>query len=279
MSEGFALHELICDESGKPADYRFLEVNEAFERQTGLKREAVIGRTLWEVFPNEERYWVETCGKVALSGEPVRFEDYSSTLGKWYEVYAFRPAEGQFAVLFLDITKRKQMEQRTQEIQAQQREFFRRTIQAATRGKLIITDRCEILQYAGEPLKRWNFSDMEELTRARREAMEIARLEGLTTPRLNALISCVAEMLTNALKHAGSGVASLHRRVEKLVFLVLDGGTGIEFLNIPDVALTMGFSTAGTGGFGYKLIIASADKVLLDTGSDGTAVAVELSRS
>jgi PAS domain-containing protein len=44
MNEGFALHELLYDESGEPCDYRFLDVNPAFERLTGLKRQDVVGK-------------------------------------------------------------------------------------------------------------------------------------------------------------------------------------------------------------------------------------------
>ncbi len=111
MNEGFAFHEIICDEKGEPCDYRFLEVNPAFERLTGLKRSDVIGRTVREVLPNIEPYWIETYGKVALTGEPVRFENYSSRLNKDYEVFAFCPSPRQFAVLFSDISARKQFEE------------------------------------------------------------------------------------------------------------------------------------------------------------------------
>lgn len=110
MSEGFALHEIICDDAGKPIDYRFLDINEGFVQQTGLRRQSVIGRTVMEVLPDNEPFWVETYGRVALTGEPVRFESYNAPLGKWFEIYAFSPEIGQFAVLFTDITPRKKRE-------------------------------------------------------------------------------------------------------------------------------------------------------------------------
>ncbi len=111
MTEGFALHEIICDAQGKPVDYRFLEVNPAFESLTGLERENVVGRLLSEVIPNAEPFWVETYGQVALTGEPVHFENYISALKRHYEVFAYSPAPRQFAVLFLNITERKQAEE------------------------------------------------------------------------------------------------------------------------------------------------------------------------
>jgi PAS domain S-box-containing protein len=110
MTEGFAIHEMIFDEKGEPNDYRFLDINPAFERLTGLKREAVLGKTYHEVLPQEGHAWVKRYGKVVISGEPVQFEDYSPTLSKIYEIFAYRCAPNCFATIFLDITQRKKME-------------------------------------------------------------------------------------------------------------------------------------------------------------------------
>ncbi|MFB3904660.1 MAG: PAS domain S-box protein [Acidobacteriota bacterium] len=110
MSEGFALHEIICDPDGIPSDYRFLEVNPAFERLTGLKKEQVVGRTVRQVLPEIEPSWIEAYGKVALSGQPTYLEQRADSLQKDYGVIAFAPAERQFATLFLDITDRKRRE-------------------------------------------------------------------------------------------------------------------------------------------------------------------------
>jgi nitrogen fixation negative regulator NifL len=110
MTEGFGINEIIYDENGKPWDYRFLDINPAFERLTGLKRENVIGKTYHEVLPDEGDSWVNIYGKVVLTGEPVQFEDYSASLNKYFEVFAYRCGPSQFAVIFLDITERKQME-------------------------------------------------------------------------------------------------------------------------------------------------------------------------
>jgi len=111
MLDGFALHEIICDESGNPVDYRFLNLNPAFERMTGLKAKEVVGRTVLEVLPDIERSWIDTYGKVALTGEPVVFEDYSKVLDKYFEVTAFRPAPNQFSCIFNDITARKRAQE------------------------------------------------------------------------------------------------------------------------------------------------------------------------
>jgi PAS domain S-box-containing protein/putative nucleotidyltransferase with HDIG domain len=108
---GFALHEIILDKDGKPCDYRFLYVNSAFEKLTGLKKENVIGKTALEVLPGLEKYWIDTYGKVAMTGEPVQFEQYSQPLNKYYLVNAFSLKKGYFITIFSDITNIKRNEE------------------------------------------------------------------------------------------------------------------------------------------------------------------------
>jgi PAS domain S-box-containing protein len=109
---GFAVHEIICDQSGKPMDYRFLSVNKVFERITGLDASDILGKTVLEVLPETEYSWIERYGKVALTGEPIHFENYAAALGKHYEVHAYCPENGKFATIINDITERKQIEQK-----------------------------------------------------------------------------------------------------------------------------------------------------------------------
>ncbi|RPI22063.1 MAG: PAS domain S-box protein [Acidobacteria bacterium] len=108
MTEGFAVHELITDEDGNARDYRFIDLNPAFERLTGLKRADVIGRPVSEVIPDLEKDWIETYGKVVQTGKPVHFEQRAKALGRWYEVFAYRSGPAQFATMFTDITVRIQ---------------------------------------------------------------------------------------------------------------------------------------------------------------------------
>ncbi len=104
---GFALHEIILDDSGKPSDYRFLLINPAFERMTGLKTAEVVGKTALEILPNLENSWIESYGRVALEGKSLEFEDYSREFDKYFQVYAFSPKKYQFACVFSDVTQRK----------------------------------------------------------------------------------------------------------------------------------------------------------------------------
>ena len=100
----FAVHEIICDPAGKPVDYRFLAVNPAFERLTGLQSADIIGKTLLGALPDSETYWIETYGRVALTGDSIHFEQYSGALDKYFEVSAFCCSPGQFVCVFHDVT-------------------------------------------------------------------------------------------------------------------------------------------------------------------------------
>jgi PAS domain S-box-containing protein len=110
MLNGYALHENICNDQGHPIDYRFLEVNQAFERMTGLKAESIIGQTVLEVLPQNGPDWIEKYGKVALSDESSHFELYHRQTDRYFEVMAYRTAFSQFACSFTDTTERKQTE-------------------------------------------------------------------------------------------------------------------------------------------------------------------------
>jgi PAS domain S-box-containing protein len=110
MTEGFAFHEIILDDRGRPCDYRFIETNPAFEKITGLS--GVKGKTVLEVIPSIEPYWIKTYGKVALTGQPVRFEHYNATLSKWFQVYASSTEKGSFQTIFVDITELKKSEEK-----------------------------------------------------------------------------------------------------------------------------------------------------------------------
>ncbi|MBI5386677.1 MAG: PAS domain S-box protein [Verrucomicrobia bacterium] len=119
MIDGFALHEILCNDSGQPVDYRFLAVNPAFEKLTGLDAASVVGRKLSEVLPQAESFWVETYGRVALTGEPTFFEHYNQELGRFYQVSAFSPAPGRFATVFVDETERRQAQDALQHSEAE----------------------------------------------------------------------------------------------------------------------------------------------------------------
>jgi PAS domain S-box-containing protein len=111
MLEGFCIIEVLFDADDRPLDYRFLEINSAFEAQTGLKD--ARGKRMRELAPEHEARWFEIYGKVALTGEPARFVNEAKALNRWYDVSAYRiggQGSRKVAILFNDITARKRAE-------------------------------------------------------------------------------------------------------------------------------------------------------------------------
>jgi len=106
-----ALHEMICDAQGNPCDYRFLDVNPAFERSTGLSRDQTVGHTARAILPGLEEFWIDLYGRVAVTGQSAVFENYTHALGRYYAGSAYSPRPNQFAVTFVDVTERKRAEE------------------------------------------------------------------------------------------------------------------------------------------------------------------------
>jgi PAS domain S-box-containing protein len=111
MLSGFAVHEMIFDANGNPVDYRFLDVNPAFEKALNIRAEEIVGKTIREIWPTMAPAWIERYGTVLASGRPMHFEDYAASLDRHFEVSAFRTGETQFATVFKDITERRQAEE------------------------------------------------------------------------------------------------------------------------------------------------------------------------
>ena len=112
IDEGFCIIEMIFDKHDKAIDYRFLEVNPAFEPQTGIHD--ATGKRMREIAPDHDEHWFDVFGKVALKGEAVRFVSDATALGgRWFDLYAFRlggPPSRKVALLFSNITERKRRE-------------------------------------------------------------------------------------------------------------------------------------------------------------------------
>lgn len=127
MHSGFALHEIVTDADGVACDYRFLAVNPAFERLTGIDADRLVGRTATEAIPGLELEWLERYALVASTAKSVHFESFSADLGRYYAVAAYSPKPGQFVTLFEDITDRKRNETALRESEGKYRALFENT--------------------------------------------------------------------------------------------------------------------------------------------------------
>ncbi len=151
MVSGFALHEIVFDENGKPVDYITLEANREFERLLDTKRENVIGKKAYETIPGLDKKWLDIFGKVALTGESSSYEEYASNLDKWFAGTVFSPQKGMVAGTFIDITERKRAEQALAESESRFREIFNTVSDAifihdAETGRIVDVNRrmCEM---------------------------------------------------------------------------------------------------------------------------------------
>jgi PAS domain S-box-containing protein len=111
MGEAFVLCEMIYDKTGKPIDFRHLDVNPAYFKMMGLPVERVLGRTVKEVIPTYESFWIEALDRVVKNGQSERIEHTVAELGRDYEVYAWRSDVGRFAAVFKEVTERKKLEE------------------------------------------------------------------------------------------------------------------------------------------------------------------------
>lgn len=109
MTNGFAYHRIVVNEKEQPVDYIFLEINDAFGNLTGLKKD-IVGKRVTEVLPGiENDDWIGIYGKVALTGEGLKFEQYSESLKRWYSVSTYSPQKYYFVAIFEDITEQKRV--------------------------------------------------------------------------------------------------------------------------------------------------------------------------
>ncbi|MCJ2054186.1 PAS domain-containing protein [Methylobacterium sp. J-070] len=151
IDAGFCLVEMKFADGDRAVDYRFLEVNPAFQRQTGLTD--AVGRWMRDLAPGHEQHWFDLFGRVALTGEPVRFEQAAEALDRWYDVHAYRvdgPGRNRVAILFNDITERRQGE-----LALRAREAELRFVADAMPVLIAFIDRTLVYQFANAAYELW----------------------------------------------------------------------------------------------------------------------------
>ena len=183
MQSGFALHELLYDADGNATDYRFLEVNPAFEAMTGLKKDAVLGRCVKDVMPTVNSEWLERYGRVVKTGHPERFERYSEELKRYFDVVAYSPSPGTFATIINDVTHRRRDEMERIKMERQVQQAQRLESLGLLAGGIAhdfnnllmgILGNASLLR-EGEPLSGAAVSGIKEIESAAKRAAELCR--------------------------------------------------------------------------------------------------------
>ncbi|MES1025902.1 ATP-binding protein [Gloeocapsa sp. BRSZ] len=158
IDTGFCLLETIYDEADNVIDYRFLEVNQVFEWQSGLKN--VVGKLGSETVPNTESYWLEAYHSVVQTGEPTRIENYNEDTKRWYSAYISRfggADSRQVAVMFDDVSDRRQSEQEIKRANRLWRTMFDNSLQFIQLFKAVRDERGDIVDFEWLLTnKQWN---------------------------------------------------------------------------------------------------------------------------
>ena len=202
IDEGFCVIEMLFDSDNNPLDYRFLETNPAFEKQAGLHD--AVGKCMRTLAPQHEAHWFERYGRVALTGESVRFVEPAHALGgRWFDVYAFRvgePEHRRVAILFADITERRLLEEKTREqaraltdLNRRKDEFLAMLSHELRNPLAAISNASSLLrlQPDGNSVEAQNMIDrqVEKLTRLVDELLDISRI---STGRIRLQMDSVA---------------------------------------------------------------------------------------
>ncbi len=162
MLNGFAYCKILVDENNRPIDFIYLEVNDAFERITGLRREDVIGRKVTEAIPGTSELHpglFSIYGKVALTGEPTQLELYFEPLGIWLTISVYSPQRGYFVAVFDNITERKRAENALKESE----QNFRNSLDNSPLGIRIVSAEGEFLYANRAILNIYGYSSIKEL--------------------------------------------------------------------------------------------------------------------
>ena len=151
---GYGLHKIILDDNGVPDDYEYIEVNETFEKFTGLKKDNIIGKKVTEILPNIKNNdfdWIKCYGDIAINNSEYEFEQYSEELKEWYKIQVYSPKKYYFITYFIDVTN-----------QIKEREFFKSILISITEG-IIVTDlygKTMIINETAERITGWKKEDV-----------------------------------------------------------------------------------------------------------------------
>jgi len=175
-----------------------------------------------------------------------------------------------------DVTAQKDAERALAESEARQRGLLRDILRGVTEGKLRLCDGIDELPAKAELIAPPVALQASALSALRRIVMAAAEANGFSLDRTDDLVTATSEAAMNAVVHAGGGVATVTvTPAHELFVWVEDKGDGINLSEIPSATLEKGYTTAGTLGHGFFLILNTVDCIYLLTGASGTTIVME----
>lgn len=256
---------LVCD----PATYTILDVNLRMCELFHYTQEEAQHLNLSDLSFEESETIIPNI-PLEYKGEPHVYDwQVKDRLGKpiWLETILHRTAIGSQEILLVvgrDVSERRKMEKEKQD-------FYRETILNATSGKLEICDSRVIDSYRNSCSLWFKIADPSELGLSRDTINNFCR-EFLDSDRLDEFMIGVGEAFANLIKHCGKGNIYAGKNTDSVWVLASDTGPGIEALILPQAVFKSGFSTKKSMGFGYSIMLQTADKLLLNTGRTGTDI-------
>lgn len=281
MLNGSAYHKIVVDDDNNIVDYIFLEVNDSFERITGLKREDIIGQKVTTIIPeirDVKPDLIKLYGNVAQKGEETLFELYFAPFQKWYSVSAYSPEKGYFVSIFEDISERKQLGKSLMEIEERERRSIGHDLHDGL-GQLL-TGLAFKIRKLGRDLEKSSFSQAEEaadmsvlINEAKEQVSYLSR--GL------APVSMDEEGLTNALIALSMytkrmfGIPCIFK-CEKPV-LIHNETNAIQLYRIAQEAVTNAAKHAKPGLIEISLF-SDGDKIIILVKDDGIGISERIEK-
>lgn len=266
----------------------FVAMNPAVTRVLGYPPYDILGKTPWDISPEfqpDGERSIDKAGRLLagqLGAPPQLFEwmhkrkDGSLIECEVSLVYYKFHGDDLIQAIVRDITERKHAEETRRglerDLEAQKRVFYRDTILSVTNGKLNICEYAEVEPYVVKAVSGVEVNGYSEVATARRQVEAFFLEHGLTGDRENSFMVGVGEAITNAVKHGVQGRVYMGADDECVWVAASDKGKGIESLILPRAVLLRGFSTKPSLGMGYSIMLDVSDRILLNTGDQGTTV-------
>lgn len=236
MRNSYALREIIYDDNGDPYDFKYLEVNPAFEKLSGKLREEVIGKTYTELFPKYESYWMDIYLEVAKTGISKNYDNWMDSINKYLRVHVFKLSKNLLGVIAIDLTERKKLEEEL----AREKELFKNLYSSMQNGYTL----CEII--IGEEGLDFRYLEVnpafEKLANIKREDLLNKRASEVF-PKGKEMDDKGTEFLVRKFKEAAFNgkterfdiySSTVGRNLEVVIYGFGDGRFAVEYIDITD---------------------------------------------